>query len=126
MEGKRVIAVPTLDEQGLDGEVSSHFGPASHFTFIELEGDRVVECRVMANPFAGSHQPGQVPTFVKEQGATVMLAGGMGGRAIALLQGFGIDVATGAAGTVKEALEAYLRGELQGSAPCRDDDPGCH
>jgi len=121
MEDKRVIAVPTLDEHGLEGEVSGHFGPASHFTFIEMEGDQVVECRVMANPFAGSHQPGQVPTFVKEQGATVMLAGGMGGRAIAMLEDFGIAVATGAEGTVKDALEAYLRGDLQGSAPCRDE-----
>jgi hypothetical protein len=48
-----------------------------------------------------------------------MLAGGMGRRAIAFFQQYGIETATGATGTVRRALEQYLGGTLQGAEPCR-------
>jgi len=49
-----------------------------------------------------------------------MLAGGMGGRAVAFFQQYGIEPATGAAGTVRESLARYLGGDLQGAAPCAE------
>jgi predicted Fe-Mo cluster-binding NifX family protein len=49
-----------------------------------------------------------------------MLSGGMGGRAIALFEEYGIRPATGATGTVREALTAYLEGDLDAAAPCNE------
>ena len=47
-----------------------------------------------------------------------MLAGGMGRRAVAFFEEFGIQAVTGASGTVRHALEQYLGGKLQGAEPC--------
>jgi predicted Fe-Mo cluster-binding NifX family protein len=44
----------------------------------------------------------------------------MGGRAIQFFTQFGIDTATGARGTVKEAVTEYLAGNLSGTAPCAE------
>ena len=55
-----------------------------------------------------------------QQGVKVMIAGGMGGRAIQFFQQFGIEPITGATGTVSEALDLYLSGRLKGFSTCND------
>ena len=72
------------------------------------------------NPYYAQHQPGMVPGYIHQQNAEVMISGGMGRRAIAFFQEYGINTATGASGTVKAALEDYLRGNLSTSEPCRE------
>jgi predicted Fe-Mo cluster-binding NifX family protein len=67
-----------------------------------------------------------VPAFIDSQGATVMLTGGMGHRAILFFDEFGIQPVTGAAGTVRQSLERYLGGALQGAAPCRESVEHAH
>jgi predicted Fe-Mo cluster-binding NifX family protein len=42
-----------------------------------------------------------------------MICRGLGRRAIAMFQNFGIEVYIGAMGTVREAIDAYKRGKLQ-------------
>jgi len=114
------IAISVDTNQGLESRVASHFGRCPYFALVDVEGREVKNVEVVANPYYGRHQPGQVPGFIKEQGADVMLSGGMGGRAIQFFQQYGIDTATGAAGTVQAALERYLGGELSGAAPCAE------
>ena len=114
------IAVSADDDRGLDSVVSPHFGRCPYFVLVDLEGREIRGVQTVANPFYGNHRPGQVPGFIRERGADVMLTGGMGGRAIAFFQQYGIDPVTGAYGTVRTALERYLGGELQGAAPCAE------
>ena len=116
------IAVSTENDRGLASTVSAHFGRCPYFTFVDLDGEVVEQVRTIANPFYGNHQPGQVPAFIRDQRAQVMLSGGMGAGAISYFGEYGIEVATGASGTVQEAVEAYLRGELRADASC----PGHH
>jgi predicted Fe-Mo cluster-binding NifX family protein len=73
---------------------------------------------VVKNPYFPNHQPGVIPQFIHSQKANVMIAGGMGPRAIDFFTQFGIDVATGVQGKVREVVEAYLRGEIQGVVAC--------
>jgi len=112
------VAVSVDDNNGLDSVVSSHFGRCPYYILVDLDGQEVKQVNAVANPNYGRHAPGTVPTFIQNQGADVMLAGGMGRRAIALFQQYGIQAATGAAGSVRHALEQYLGGELQGAEPC--------
>ncbi|HOG48274.1 MAG TPA: NifB/NifX family molybdenum-iron cluster-binding protein [Anaerolineae bacterium] len=114
------IAVSVEDERGLDAAVSPHFGRCPYYALVDVEGREVKALRTVANPFYGNHQPGQVPGFIHQQGADVMLTGGMGGRAVAFFEQFGIEPVTGASGTVRCALEAYLGGQLHGAAPCHE------
>ena len=123
MTGRTVIAIAAQDDRGLDGEVSAHFGRCPFYVMVEVSHGKRGPVRVIRNPYFGAHQPGVMPSFLQQQGANVILAGGMGLRAIQMFQGRGIEVATGAVGTIEAALRAYLQGKLQGIAPCAHDHP---
>ena len=87
---------------------------------VDIEDTEIKAVEVIDNPYFGAHQPGQVPGFINQQKADVMLSGGMGGRAIQFFEQFGIKAATGATGTVQSALESYLGGKLSAAAPCKE------
>jgi len=114
------IAITAETDNGLDSQVAQHFGHAPFFVLTEIDNGAVVAAQSIANPFAENHLPGQIPDFIKEQGATVMLSGGMGGRAIEFFTQAGIKTATGASGTVRQALAHYLGGTLTTAAPCAE------
>jgi len=114
------VAISADDDGGLESVVSPHFGRCPYYTIVDLEGREVKQVNAIANPYYGQHAPGVVPEFIHDQGVDIMLTGGMGGRAIAFFQQYGIETVTGAAGSVRHALEQYLKGALQGAAPCRE------
>ena len=114
------IAVSSETNTGLDAPVAGHFGHSPFFALIDLEGEQVRRVEVVANPYTSGHQPGQVPAFVQSQGVEAIVTGGMGARAAAYFEQYGIRPVTGAAGTVREALGSFQRGELTGWAACSD------
>jgi predicted Fe-Mo cluster-binding NifX family protein len=121
MPAERRIVVAAEDACGFDGEVSGHFGRCPFFLLAEADGRRATVSEVVPNPYSRAHQPGAVPHFIRDLGADVIIAGGMGPGAIEMFHGFGIDVATGVTGTVSTVLGAYLRGEHRGVVPCAHD-----
>jgi predicted Fe-Mo cluster-binding NifX family protein len=112
------IAVSTEDNAGLASTVSGHFGRCPYFTLVDLAEGAVTSVVTVANPYYGNHQPGQVPAFIHKQSADVMLSGGMGAGAISFFQQYGVQIATGASGTVQQSIDRYLRGELSAQASC--------
>lgn len=123
----RVIAVTAESDAGLDAQAGHHFGRCPYYTFVTIRDGQVISAAAVANPFFNAHQPGQVPKFIHDQNAHVMIAGGMGGRAIQFFDEFGIEAVTGAFGTVQQTIDAYLSGSLTGTAPCSGGhEHGCH
>jgi predicted Fe-Mo cluster-binding NifX family protein len=120
------ITVSTDNKQGLDSVVSPHFGRCPHYILVDVEGQDVTGIQELDSPFYGHHQPGQVPGFIHSLGADVMLAGGMGGRAIMFFEQYGIEGVTGAYGTVRQSVERYLGGQLKGAAPCKESQEHGH
>lgn len=120
------IAVSADNDRGLESAVGPHFGRCPYFVLVDVEGGEINAVQTVANPFYGNHQPGQVPAFIHSQGAHVMLTGGMGGRAVAFFQQYGIDPVTGAFGTVRHALEQFLSGQLRGATPCAESTAHGH
>jgi len=120
------IVLSADSNNGIDSVISPHFGRCPHFVVVDVDGQTVNEVNVVDNPFYGNHQPGQVPGFVHQLGANVMLTGGMGARAVQFFHQFGIEPVTGASGTARMSLEAYLGGELQGAAPCAQSEEHQH
>ena len=120
------IAVACDDNQGLDGQISQHFGRCPHYLIVEVEGLETVKTETVNNPYYNSHSPGMVPKFINEQGAHVMIAGGMGPRAIDMFTSLGIEAVSGATGNVGNILQAYLRGEISGVEACQHDHPEGH
>jgi len=117
----RSIAVAAEDEAGLDGQVAGHFGRCRAYVVVDTAAGQIQANRIVPNPHAQAHQPGQMPRFIQGLGVDAILAGGMGPRAIDMFSRFGIDVATGLTGTVRDVVESYLRGELSGTVPCRHE-----
>ena len=63
-------------------------------------------------PYPG-HKPGFLPNFLAEQGAQVILSGGMGKSAIDLFNAKDIEVIVGVDGSPRAAVERYLNDELK-------------
>lgn len=120
MAGDRnVIAVTCDGVGGMDANVFGHFGHSPAFVFVETEGGAVKDWRVLPNPAAEQHVPGQVPKFVRKQGADTILTGNMGERAQTIFAKVGIHVVRGASGKVQDVVDKYLRGESLGPiTPC--------
>ncbi|MCK4897401.1 MAG: NifB/NifX family molybdenum-iron cluster-binding protein [Anaerolineales bacterium] len=115
------IAISSEEKNGLDSLVSHHFGRCPCYVLVDVDEDQKIQAvQALDNPFAIQHQPGMVPGFIHDQGADVMISGGMGRRAIGFFQEYGIQVATGANGTVRTTLENYFGGQLNGAQPCRE------
>jgi predicted Fe-Mo cluster-binding NifX family protein len=112
------IAITAENNNGLESMVAQHFGHAPFFVLVDMENGEVTAVQSVANPFAEAHQPGQIPQFIHEQKAIVILSGGMGGRAIEFFNQAGIKAATGASGTVRQSLENYMGGKYQEAVPC--------
>ncbi|MFP4444676.1 MAG: NifB/NifX family molybdenum-iron cluster-binding protein [Desulfosudaceae bacterium] len=75
------------------GKLTLHFGHCQEFAIIEVDEDKIVNKEVLLPP---PHEPGVLPKWLHDQGADVVIAGGMGHRAIDLFQQAGIQVVTGA------------------------------
>ncbi len=96
-----------------EGKLCLHFGHCQQFALIEADPETKKICtrKDLTPP---PHEPGVLPRWLAQQGAAVILAGGMGQRAQALFAEQGIAVVVGAAGDTPEALvTAYLEGTLQ-------------
>ena len=120
------IALACEDNKGLNGQISQHFGRCPSYLIVDVEGNEIKKSDIISNPYYENHIPGMAPKFISEQGANVMIAGGMGPRAIDMFSNFGIEVVTGAIGNVGNVLKAYLQGEISGVEPCKHDHPGDH
>jgi predicted Fe-Mo cluster-binding NifX family protein len=111
------IAIPTMTADGLDAPVSPHFGHAPYLTMVDRETGRAT---AMPSPgHEGNRTPAQA---IAESGVQAVLCGGIGGRAVQILNAAGIQVYVGAAGTVAEALAAHGRGEIQPAT----EESSCH
>jgi ATP-binding protein involved in chromosome partitioning len=101
------------------GRFSEHFGGAEAFGLFAVD---VAKKSVLAKTTlqAPPHERGAFPRWLKEQGAQVILAGGMGPRAVQMFGHFGIEVVPGVVGSDPEAVvKAYLAGTLDTSGgPC--------
>ncbi|MCJ7824706.1 MAG: NifB/NifX family molybdenum-iron cluster-binding protein [Anaerolineales bacterium] len=112
------FAISTEDNKGLESNVSQHFGRCPYFILVDLEDEAVKEVKVVDNPYFAQHSPGQVPEYIASLGVNVMISGGMGRRANDFFDNFGIKTATGAIGTVQEALSSFQDGNLADGGSC--------
>jgi predicted Fe-Mo cluster-binding NifX family protein len=101
------IAIPVTG-----GLLSSHFGHCEHFVLFDVaaDGTTIGGRQALVPP---PHEPGTFPKWLHEQGATVIIAGGIGSRAQSLFNDNGIRVVVGATGGEPDAIvRAFLDGRL--------------
>lgn len=103
---KIIIAVPTAG-----GKLCAHFGHCEQFALVETEDGKINGTSMQTPP---PHEPGVLPKWLHEQGANVILAGGMGVKAQDLFNESGIKVVTGAPADSPESLvNQYLSDSLE-------------
>ena len=100
------IAIPMAE-----GKLSMHFGHCEEFILYDVGDGQVKEKRLLTPP---PHAPGVMPRWLHEQGANVIVSGGMGQRAQSLFTEQGIEVIVGApSDDPDEIMKAYLDGTLK-------------
>ena len=99
------IAIPLAD-----GKLTAHFGHCQEFALIDVKGDEITKKETLVPP---PHEPGVLPAWLHDLGASVIIAGGMGGRAIDLFKQNSINVIIGAPALEPEELvKSYLNNTL--------------
>lgn len=106
---KKKIAIPTSE-----GVLDAHFGHCKQFAMVDVIDNEIGEISFVDAP---PHEPGLLPPWLAERGATDIIAGGMGQRAIDLFNQEGVNVFVGAPKiSPTEIVEGFLKGELSFSA----------
>lgn len=92
------------------GRLTSHFGHAAEFAFVVVENGKIRRKEVLAPP---PHQPGVLPQWLQALGVHVIIAGGIGQKALALFEQNGITVVPGAPSlSPDELVGQYLANAL--------------
>ncbi len=102
------------------GSLSMHFGHCEHFALVEVdEKTKTILGESLHQPPA--HEPGVLPKWLRELGANLVIAGGMGRRAQELFASNDIAVLVGAQGaSAQQLVSAYLNGSLETGENCCD------
>ena len=102
-----VITVPVVQ-----GRLSQHFGHCENFRFYHIDKDKNIIRQEEKTP--PPHEPGVLPKWLSEEGADVIITGGMGMHAQRLFRNYGIEVVMGAPeGDPACIVEEWLEGQLQ-------------
>ncbi len=124
------IAFASETPDGLEGIVAQHFGRCPFYTFVDVEDGEVKDWLVVPNPAAEEHSPGQIPQFIAEQGAQIIVAGGMGPRAQEWFLNLGIKPFIRVSGRIKDLLPLILQGEISPidspDSECENKEEGCN
>ncbi len=94
------------------GRLATHFGHCEAFALFDVDDstNEIVGRETVASP---GHQPGFLPGWLAEQGASAIIAGGMGSRAVGLFEENHVHVILGAPeGEPEDVVRAFLTGTL--------------
>ncbi|MBN4050836.1 MAG: dinitrogenase iron-molybdenum cofactor [Alkaliphilus sp.] len=92
--------------------VSGHFGHCEGFQVYHVEAGEVLGNEFLENP---GHRPGFLPKYLSENGANIIIAGGMGATAQELFKDNGIEVVVGVQGSLESIINQFLGGNLVSS-----------
>jgi len=110
------IAVPVTKEDQIDG----HFGHCeSYNVFTISDNNEITSVKSVESP-QGCGCKSDIASVLAADGVSVMLAGGIGGGAINVLNNSRIEVIRGCSGDATEVVKLYLKGLVE------DSGSSCH
>ncbi len=101
----------------LDAQLDPRFGRCLYLVIVD---SKTMQFKAVPNMAAGSTDGAgiQAAQNVVNNGVKVVITGNVGPNAFGALSAAGIEILTGATGTVREVVEKFKKGELQSaSAP---------
>lgn len=112
------IAVPVEN-----GQLSAHFGRCRQVSLfnVDMNAKRILNQSLLDMPM---HVPGAFPSWLSQQKVDVVIASGMGHKALMLFENASIRVVLGApCHDVRQLVEAYLTEQLTSTANiCNHDE----
>ncbi len=111
----RKIAVSSQSSGGLEDYVSPVLARCPVFTIVDVEDDEIKSVTTLQNPAMSAPMGAgmQAAQMLANQGVEAVIAGRVGPNAWAALNSLGIKFVQASGIKVKEAIEKYIRGELQ-------------
>ena len=126
----KTIGIPTLNDGGLLSDISMHFGRTPYLTIIKIENDEIKDINtieIQGKHTGGSKTPAEI---ISNSGIDVLICGGLGPKAVSMLQNSGIEVYSGASGKVEDILKSWQTGKLnladENSCNEKADKNSCH
>lgn len=105
------IAIPITADHNIDG----HFGHCEFYGVYSVsESNEIAEVQTIKSE-QGCGCKSNIAEVLSDQGVSVMLAGGIGGGAINVLNNWGIDVVRGCSGKAVDAVNDFVSGKLTDS-----------
>ncbi len=102
------IAIPYSE-----GSLATHFGHCDEFVIIDVD-TKTQKINSTNKIMPPPHEPGLLPKWLASLDINIIIAGGIGQRAIQLFDNYGIKVLTGAPKKHAEQLvKDYLNGTLK-------------
>ncbi|MFB3850840.1 MAG: NifB/NifX family molybdenum-iron cluster-binding protein [Acidobacteriota bacterium] len=118
------VAVPLIQSQ-----FSTHFGGTEKFLIFEVD-EKKKEILSSKEEVPPPHETGTYPEFLNSLKVNVVIAGGMGPRAVSMLQSYGMDVVLGVQGSSdpQKIIQDFLGGSIQATGEsCHDHSfHDCH
>jgi len=105
------IAVPVTSDNQIDG----HFGHCESYSVFTITDSKEIAERKKVNSPEGCGCKSDIASVLAADGVTIMLAGGIGGGAINVLNNSGIEVLRGCSGDATEVVKLYLKGLIEDS-----------
>ena len=110
------IAVPVTKENQIDG----HFGHCDSYSVFTITNKKEISDIKSVDSSEGCGCKSDIGSLLASDGVTVMLAAGIGGGAVNVLNNNGIEVIRGCAGDATEMVKLYLSGMVE------DKGSSCH
>lgn len=99
------VAIPLAD-----GRLTRHFGHCEQFALVQVQNGKILHSKAHVPP---PHEPGVLPRWLSDMQVDLVIAAGIGKRALQLFDQENIKVITGApASTPEELVLSYLSGTL--------------
>ena len=121
MENGR-IAIPSIDNGGLDGQRAGHFGHCDVFTLVDVEDGEIKQVTTIANH--GHVQGGcMVPVnLLADHNVNALIVGGIGMRPLMGFKQVGINVYHDA---IRPEIRPVVEDLIAGKLPIISDDQVC-
>jgi len=117
------IAVPVTTDNMIDG----HFGHCDSFNVFTIsENNKIADIKNLKSP-EGCGCKSNIAGDLAADGVTVLLAGGIGGGAINVLNNNGIEVIRGCSGNSEEVVKLFISGLVADSgSSCKQHEHHHH
>ena len=102
----------TSTANNLDAQIDPRFGRCSYLVIVDSE---TMQFEAIPNMAAGATGGAgiQAAQTIASKGVKLLITGNVGPNAFGALSAAGIEIVTGAFGTVRDAVEKFKRGELK-------------